>query len=115
MVRQPKIVVRRQHQHRAGFLRHRHLRIHRAGDVAEGLERARRAHGREIGAEAFIQAQAHSSLQSRMTLPELPERITSNPCWKSWYEKRWVMTLPMSMPLRIIWVSLYQVSPNMRP
>ena len=30
MVGEAQIVVGRQHQHGAGFLRHRHLRIHRA-------------------------------------------------------------------------------------
>ena len=36
--------------------------------------------------EALVERGAHNSLQSRMTLPELPERITSKPFWKSLYE-----------------------------
>ncbi len=42
-----------------------------------------------------------SSYQLRMTLPALPARIASKPCWKSLASRRWVMSGDRSSPPRI--------------
>ena len=57
----------------------------------------------------------HRLVQSRMTLPDWPESITSNPCWNSVQGNRCVMTGRMSSPLSSITVILYQVSYISRP
>ena len=54
-------------------------------------------------------------VQSRITFPVLPEIITSKPCWKSLYAKRWVMTGEISTPDSSITDILYQVSYISRP
>ncbi len=81
MVRQPQIIVRRQHQDASALLPHAHFGVHGPGDMTEALQRPRLLHRRQIGVKAFVQR--HSSLQSSTTFPERPERITSKPFWKS--------------------------------
>ena len=54
-------------------------------------------------------------VQSRMTLPDWPERMMSKPCSKSSMAKRWVMAGATSRPLWSMEAILYQVSNISRP
>ena len=90
--------------------------------VAEHAPRAQRGPTRSESSNPEAQAvglvrlkAAYDTPQSRITFPDWPLRMTSNPFWKSSIPKRCVITGVMSRPLWIMAAILYQVSNISRP